>query len=788
MKSQSYNFKLGFGCVVTFYTLACLLVIIIGLAQKTISPAIAIGFGFYAVLTISLLFVFPRLPWGEWGFKVGQCLLFTAVNFFVSIAFDSAQVYVYCHFINTVISFVFIDPKLSKLQMSVSTFALAIMTAVLVLFVRSTQSLIEFIFGAVVTFVMAWVAIAMGTMIRFQHRHMTEQERSLDDLLKVVEAKCTDARAATRSKTRFLANMSHEIRTPINSIIGMSEMILRESRESDIRGYASDVDSAAQSLLSIINDILDITKIEEGKIEITPVEYRLQRLIAEVHNLVRFRALSKDLTLDVIVDEDLPSVLRGDDMRLKQILVNLLTNAIKYTHKGGVTFTVERAGIDGIRFIIKDTGIGIKPENINNLFNAFYRVDDKANRTIEGTGLGLSITRSILERMGSKLSVRSVYGRGSEFSFKVKLEAVDITPVGKVSLSLDDITDNTDYTFIAPDAHLLIVDDNEMNRRVMRQLLKRTKVNISEASSGIGAIKETKNHRFDIIFMDHMMPGMDGIQAFHMIREDITNPCFDTPVVALTANAVIGAKEMYFNEGFDSFLPKPVDSKRLEKLVRVLLDDRLVQEIDSNYTDTQNDLPAQEPQIEFPMVFGVDWAFARAKLPSDEIVLDTVKTFCKGAQLELSALSSFFDDINSNEGLDSYRIKVHSMKSSALLIGAVQAAGLAMRLEHAAREGERAVITSMHPVFAQCWLELAAALKPICDSDRERLSAAEHTAEIAEIYSQIRSAAEDMDVDRLDELSEKLDGYHFEGEDAEKAESVKAMILGFEVEKLMVLE
>ena len=786
MKKSSTNFKLGFGCVMTFYIIGCILVGVIGLANHTMSLAVVIGFAFYAALTTTILAFSQRLKFGEWGFKVAQCLLFAMLSIFVSIAFNSAQVFVYCTFVHVIISFVFIDPKLAKLQIAVNTGMLAMMIVVLALFVRSAQSMIEFIFGAVITFVTSWVTIAMATMIRFQHRQMTEQERSLDDLLKVVEAKCNDARAATRSKTRFLANMSHEIRTPINSVIGMNEMILRESTEPEIKSYAADVNSAAQSLLSIINDILDITKIEQGRIELSPVEYRLQKLIAEVYNLVRFRALSKDLKFEVQADERLPSVLFGDDMRLKQVLVNLVTNAVKYTHEGGVTFIIEPVDKDVIRFAVKDTGVGIQPENMDSLFNAFYRVDDARNRAIEGTGLGLSITQSILERLDSRLCVQSVYGKGSEFSFLLKQQVIDNTPIGELSLSLEE-EDDEDIIglFEAPEAQILVVDDNEMNRRVMRQLLKRTKVNITEAANGMEAVERTRHQRFDIIFMDHMMPGIDGIEAMHRIRDDINNPCFDVPMVALTANAVIGAKEMYFNEGFDGFLPKPVDSKRLEKLVRALLDENLVHRVEEQ--DDTAEQKAPERTMEFPVVFGVDWAYARAKLPTDELVLDTVKMFQKGAQHELSELSAFFDDIASDEGLDSYRIKVHSMKSSALLIGAVQTAGMAMRLETAAREGERGVITAMHPIFAQCWLDLTAALKPLCDSGKERLPAAEHAEEIAEIYAEIRLAAEDMDVDRLDALSERLDGYRFEGEDAEKAESVRAMILGFEIEKLMEL-
>lgn len=786
MNKSGENFKIGFNAVITFYIMGSILVTVLGLVLGTLSVSVVIGFIFYAVATTLLLCFSQRLKFGEWGFKVMQCMLFTALSMFVSVVFNSAQVYIYSGFLHAVLSLVFIDPKLSKLQLLVNTVTQALVIAFISIVVQSTQTLIEFIYGMFISMVGSWVIISMASMTRFHYRQMLEQERSLDDLLKVVEAKCFDAKAATRSKTRFLANMSHEIRTPINSIIGMNEMILRESNEPGIKGYATDVNSAAQSLLSIINDILDITKIEEGKIELSPVEYRLQKLIAEVYNLVRFRALAKGLKFEVEADERLPSVLFGDDMRLKQVLVNLVTNAVKYTNEGGVTFKIEPAGYDSIRFIVKDTGVGIKPENLDSLFSAFYRVDNSQNRTIEGTGLGLNITQAILEKMESRLCVQSVYGKGSEFSFLLKQKVVDSTPIGKLSLSLDvEDDEDTSGLFEAPDAHILVVDDNEMNRRVMQHLLKRTKVNITEAASGIEAVEKSRSRRFDIIFMDHMMPGMDGIEALHRIRGDADNPSSAVPIIALTANAVIGAKEMYFSEGFDGFLSKPVESKRLEKLVKKLLGKSLV-----HSAAPQDKKPEQRPaakEIEFPTVPGVDWAFARAKLPSDEMVLDTVKVFCKGAQHELNELATFFDGLSSDEATDSYRIKVHSMKSSALLIGAVQAAGMAMRLETAAREGERSVITAMHPIFAQCWLDLAAALKPLCGSDKEKLPASEHAEEIAGIYAEIKLAAGDMDVDRLDALSDRLDGYLFEGADSDKAEKVKAMIHGFEIEKLMEL-
>lgn len=774
------GFVLGRRCSMAFYILGCLLILIIGAVKQSIPRPLLIAFTVYAVATILIMLFRRKLRFSDNAYKIMQCLLFAAQNIFLSVAFDSAQVFVYATFLDVVVSFIFLDPKFAKFQMIVSTSMLVMMTVVIIVFVKSAQSLIEFILGASVTFITSWAVVAMSSMIRYQHRRMLEQERSLDDMLKVVEAKCDEARQATRSKTRFLANMSHEIRTPINSVIGMNEMILRESSEPEIRSYAADANSAAQSLLSIINDILDITKVEEGKIELSPINYSLPKLISDVYNLIRFRALSKDLKFEVVVDENLPSGFFGDDIRLKQILVNLLNNAMKYTHEGSVVLSV--TGQNGIlSFSVKDTGIGIKEENIGRLFNAFYRTDDIRNRNIEGTGLGLSITQSILELLDSELKVRSVYGQGSEFYFTIEQCITDLTPIGKLKLDDSEYVDQK-YTvdFEAPSAKVLVVDDNDMNRKVLRQLLKMTKIQVEEASGGKEAVEMAKTQRYDLIFMDHMMPEMDGIEAFHCIRDDKNSACCDVPIIVLTANAVIGAEEYYMSEGFNGFITKPVDSVKLDDMIISLLDKKLIKQV--KYA-----APKAQKDIELPLVEGIDWAYTRAKLPSDEMIPETIKTFCKAAHNDINELSSYFSDIDSERGIDSYRIKVHSMKASALIIGAVQAAGMAMRLEKAARAGERGIITAIHPVFAQCWIELAAALKSAFPDDRERLDATEHADEIQALYSDIRAAAEDMDVDRLDDIADKLDGYVFTGDRAAEVERIKSMILNFEIEKLMEL-
>lgn len=383
---------------------------------------------------------------------------------------------------------------------------------------------------------------------------------------KLLEAN-KQADAANQAKTEFLAHMSHEIRTPINAVLGMNEMILRESKEPEIAGYAKEVKSAAHSLLGIINDILDITKIESGKLELNPVRYKLKNLLSDIHNMIYFRAQEKGLHFQMILDEKLPRVLYGDDIRVRQILINLLTNAVKYTQSGSVTMEVKLYDENTLFFSVNDTGMGIKTEDLDKLFIPFERIEEMQNRNIEGTGLGLNITKQLLLLHGSELTIKSEYGSGSEFSFMLKQEVIDNTPF-QMSLRKEPsgkITKQYTPLLELPDARILVVDDNKMNRLVMKQLLKATQAHIDEAESGFACLESTRQQRYDLILMDHMMPEMDGIETFEKIRADKENLCNTTPVVIVTANALVGDKEKYLNIGFNGYLSKPVNAETLEK-------------------------------------------------------------------------------------------------------------------------------------------------------------------------------------------------------------------------------
>ncbi|MBE5882845.1 MAG: response regulator [Lachnospiraceae bacterium] len=409
-------------------------------------------------------------------------------------------------------------------------------------------------------------------------------ELLMDEKRKVEEAK-EEAVMANQAKGRFLAQMSHEIRTPINAILGMDEIILRESKEANILEYAEDINGAGQLLLSIVNEILDLSKIESGKMEIVETEYNLSKLIADLTAMISLKAQSKNLVFNINLDKTLPVNLYGDDVRIRQILTNLLSNAIKYTKEGKVELNIKgelQNNIVTLYCSVTDTGIGIKEEYITSLFDEYKRIEDESNRYIEGTGLGLTITMRLLKLMGSELQVRSEYGKGSEFFFELKQSAVDSMTVADYQKKSKEIQvkKHRTSTFTAPKARILVVDDNRLNRMVFVKVFQPTQIHIDEAESGFECIDKVKEHRYDIVFLDHMMPEMDGKETLHRLKEMKDYPSENAVVVALTANALAGARKEYISEGFDDFLSKPIIYEDAEELFLRLLPPHLIEHIE----------------------------------------------------------------------------------------------------------------------------------------------------------------------------------------------------------------
>ncbi len=396
---------------------------------------------------------------------------------------------------------------------------------------------------------------------------LTKLRQSEENLKVAVER----AEAADSAKSEFLANMSHEIRTPINAVLGMNELISRESEDKQILTYSENIKDAGQTLLSLINDILDFSKIEAGKMELIPVDYELSKLIKTVSNIIKVRCEEKGLTFNVEVNPNIPNVLNGDEVRIRQVLINLLNNAVKYTEKGRIDFTIDFEAVnDDINLIasVKDTGVGIKEKDIDALFESFKRVDLEKNRKREGTGLGLSITKSLVDMMDGSIEVKSTYGEGSVFKVVIPQIVVQKNPIGEYKdTDISEPKEKYQTMFKAPTAKILVVDDVKVNLMVFAGLLKNTEMKISMAISGAQCLEVIKNNKFDVIFLDHMMPEMDGVETMQKLKEDSSHCNQDTPVIMLTANAILGAKEQYIDSGFNDYLSKPVFPKDLEEML-----------------------------------------------------------------------------------------------------------------------------------------------------------------------------------------------------------------------------
>ena len=399
---------------------------------------------------------------------------------------------------------------------------------------------------------------------------ISERKRFIDELM---EARILAERASD-AKSSFLASMSHEIRTPINAVLGMDEMILRESDLTAIKEYAANIRSSGRALLSIINDILDFSKIESGKMELIISPFQLSSTVSDLMTSLSLRAKEKNLLFECNVDPDTPRELFGDEIRIKQIITNLLTNAIKYTRQGTVSLSIQYEELGPLRVNlkcqVKDTGIGIKNEDIEKLFTSFNRLDSHKNYGIEGTGLGLSIVSNLVNLMNGKISVESTYGSGSTFTVDLPLEVINWEGVGEIRhFTREAVEDNeaSAVTFTAPEATILSVDDNKINLKVFKGLLKETKIRVDLATSGEQCLNFMQKKKYDIVFLDHMMPGMDGVETLHRMKELENNLSPDVPVIALTANALSGAKDQYYDYGFDDYLSKPVDYADLEKTI-----------------------------------------------------------------------------------------------------------------------------------------------------------------------------------------------------------------------------
>ena len=426
---------------------------------------------------------------------------------------------------------------------------------------------------------------------RMEEMKLEEQKATYER--RVLELEKDAANASNKAKSDFLANMSHEIRTPMNAILGMDEMILRTSPADPIKKYALDIQSAGKTLLSIINDILDFSKIESGKMELIPVEYSFSSVMNDVVNMTMKKAQDKGLEYNLKVSDDIPSVLLGDEIRIRQVMLNLINNAIKYTHEGNVSIDVsfDRA-TDMLWVVVSDTGIGIKNEDLGKLFGSFQRLEEDKNRNIEGTGLGLNITQRLVRMMDGTIGVNSKYGEGTTFTVQMKQTVIDRTPVGDFAQNILRSQEHREEyrpALIAPDAKILVVDDNDMNLEVIEGLLEGTKIKVTTADSGQECINILRRDRFDVVFLDQMMPGMSGVQTLEGIKKD--DLAAGTPIIALTADAIVGARDNYIKEGFTDYLSKPVMFDALEAILLRYLDPKLLKNAEAEESPDEGEKP-----------------------------------------------------------------------------------------------------------------------------------------------------------------------------------------------------
>ena len=517
-------------------------------------------------------------------------------------------------------------------------------------------------------------------------KRMVVKLNNMDRLLELTE----NLKVASKAKSDFLAKMSHEIRTPMNVIIGMTELVLREKLPSAVQENVNIIRRSSSTLLAIINDILDISKIESGKLEIVSADYSFSSLINDIICIVKNRIAETDVEFIVNIDKDIPNWLHGDETRIKQVMMNLLSNAVKFTQKGTITLSINAKIIESDSLIltmeVSDTGRGIKPEDIDKLFKDFSQVDIMNNKGIEGTGLGLAITKSLLKAMGGNISVESVYGKGSTFTIKLPQEINSFEPISELNLSGSDF--ESEYKtpdFIAPDAKILVVDDISTNIIVTKGLLSSYEVQVDSCLNGITAIRKIKLNDYDLVFMDHMMPEMNGVEATKIIREFNE----DLPIIALTANAISGMREMFLENGFSDFLSKPIDTKKLDKILEQWLPlEKIIPAGEKTEVMEAEELDFTIEEIDMKL------ALSRSG-GSVKNYMQALNVFYKDANSKMDEIKNCLRSGN----YSLYTTFIHALKSALANVGAQKLSDMASNLEDASRQLDFAFVNSQNEEF-----------------------------------------------------------------------------------------
>ena len=597
-----------------------------------------------------------------------------------------------------------------------------------------------------------------GTELSMTREELQQKNEELQAARNAVEK-------AENARDIFLANMSHELRTPINTILGLNELILRESQEEAVKEYARDIRQAGNILLALVSDILDFSKLEADKMELTEGIYDVSSLLNDLINSISVQQRRKKLDLVLEIAQDVPYKLFGDEIHIRQIIGNLLSNAVRYTEKGKITLhlswkEVTKDSIE-IYVIVKDTGIGIKDEDIPKLFKAFQRMDSTIRSKDDRTGLGLAITQRLIEMMGGKLEVQSVYGKGSAFSFKIIQKVVDREPLGDFEKQYrESLRSIEDYheKFIAPMGRILIVDDNAMNLAVAQGLLKGTRLQIDVAASGEECLELIKRKTYHLICMDHMMPVMDGVQTLHAIRALEGNPSRDIPVIALTANAVAGARELYLKEGFQDYLTKPIDADKFENMLIEYLPDNVVYLTNNReVSDEFEPQDAEEFDIRESQLYlmGFNLRNGLRYMGGDKSLYGKVlHDFHSILQEKETALKDFLQ----KGDMPGYTIIVHSLKGNARSVGADDLADEAFELEKMAKAGQLEDVSVRSPILFSMMKNMRNSLRVYLETE----AAEEEKAQTGETAVEVKITEEDW-VRALQELAARLDDFDGEG-------------------------
>ena len=595
---------------------------------------------------------------------------------------------------------------------------------------------------------------------------------------------------ANRAKTNFVSNMSHEIRTPMNSIVGITEILLRSRHSPKEQEYLLNIQSSGRVLLTIINDVLDCSKMEASKMQLFDEPYDTCSLFHDLRISMENRIGHSGLELIYDIDQDIPCKLKGDMGRIRQVIINLVNNAIKYTEKGSVRFSVHvrQKNTDKVMlyYEVADTGIGIRKEDQKILFDAFQRVEMDRNRYVEGTGLGLTISQNLVNMMGGVIEVESEYGKGSRFFFTIEQTIIDPTPVSAVNYNgqKDNVTEKeAECLFIAPEAHILLVDDNELNLVVAKELLKPLRMQIDTAENGLQAVKMVRGSQYDLVLMDHMMPVMDGIEAAKAIRALPEDKYQKLPIIALTANAMVDARKEFLNAGMNGFVAKPIDFARICNQLKLWLPKDLVRDVPKEEAKklladdlSDREIQPEDPQMGFSFEEGVKHCGSKAAL------MKTIRIFYRTIDSKANKIEQCL-----KEGLISdYVIEIHALKSSALLIGAVPLSEAAKELEDYGKQGKTEVLEEKTPDVLTLYRDLKNILRPYAEKEEDAKKEFSDGEWITALQ-QIHQCIEQFDLDGVDQIMEQLEEYQVPECIRESMDQLRVYVADVSMEEIMEL-